>query len=173
MANSNESVNIHSDLQIDKEAFRLRGDNDDLRVDSLCRELLHHYYAELVRGGTPPDEATVWASGADYFLRDFVVDRKRATLFDELPGLVRQFAGNWYIVSTVEPNMAELALHLEGIRRFYRFLHAHALITGSHLAEIEAECGDAAYYERRIESFWELGGDGYPAWERECTLKGQ
>ncbi len=172
MASTRDFVKAHNEMKIDKEAFRLRNDNDDLRVDSLCRELLQRYYAELLSGGAQPADATAWASGADYFLRDFVVDRKRASVFDELPGLVRQFAGNWYIVTTVEPNMAELSLHLQGICGFYQFLHAHGFISDSHLREVETECADMAYYEGRIESFWNLGGDGYSAWERECTLKG-
>lgn len=173
MANTSEFVKAQGDMKMDKEAFRLRNDNDDLRVDSLCRELLQRYYGELLSGGTSPADATAWASGADYFLRDFVVDRKRASIFDELPGLIRQFAGNWYIVTTVEPNMVELSLQLQGICGFYRFLHGQGLISDAHFKEVKAECEDTAYYELRIESFWNLDGDGYSAWERECTLKGQ
>ena len=58
------------------------------------------------------------ANSADYFIRDFVVSIKQRNIFEERPGLVRQFAGNWYIVSNLEPNITELSEHLEGISRF-------------------------------------------------------
>ena len=169
--NRDDTLAAVAELVVDKDAFRLRNDGDDLRVDQLCRELLLRYYEDLLRSGMQPAEATGWAGGADYYLRDFVLDRKRLSVFDERPGLVSQFAGNWYIVNTVEPNAAELSRHLTGIKGFYRFLSAHALITADYLTLMESECDDLAYYERRIESFWGITGDGYAAWEKECTLK--
>ena len=104
-------------------------------------------------------------------MRDFVVGYKQRNLLDEKPGIVRQFAGNWYIVNTLEPDIAELAGYLDGVGAFYRFLRSGGFVSARFLDEIEHECADREYYARRIDSFWEITGDGYFAWERECTLK--
>ncbi len=158
-------------LNVNREEFNLSLPGDFPRVDSLCRELLLRFYEELQSEGVSPEEATPLASGADYFLRDFVVDFKGFNLFDEMPGIVRQFAGNWYITRTLEPNLEQLGRHLQGISAFYGFLQRHGLISAGYLRRIEEECADLAYYERRIATFWEIAGDGFAAWERECTLK--
>jgi len=166
----NES-NLKREPRVDKEEFTPGTLEDDLRVDRLCKELLRSFYDRLLVDGLPPDEATALANGADYFIRDFVVDFKALNLFAEKPGIVRQFAGNWYIVNTLEPDIRQLARHLLGIKAFYRFLRDRQLISEGFLRTIENESDDLSFYESRIYSFWEIKGDGYLAWERECSLK--
>jgi hypothetical protein len=170
-ANKGKDKVMKDEMQIDKDAFTPVTHDDYLRVDNLCRELLLRFYEEIQADGLSPEEATALASGADYFIQNFLVDFKGYNLFDERPGIVRQFAGNWYVVNTLEPDISHLGLHLRGITAFYRFLHGHQLISAGYLQEIEKECGDLAYYENRIESFWAIEGDGFLCWERECTLK--
>jgi hypothetical protein len=157
--------------RIDKSGFTPGTLEDDLRVDRLCKELLRSFYGRLLTEGLSPEEATALANGADYFIRDFVVDFKGLNLFAENPGIVRQFAGNWYIVNTLEPDIRQLARHLSGIKAFYSFLRDQQLIPDGFLKNIAKECDDLAFYESRINSFWEIKGDGYLAWERECSLK--
>ncbi|GLI36754.1 hypothetical protein KI811_13585 [Geobacter hydrogenophilus] len=156
---------------VNKDEFAIVTVDDEIRADGLCQSLLKRFYDSLLEGGMDPQEATRVASGADYYVRDFLVGYKHCNLFDERPGIVRQFAGNWYIVNTIEPSIEELAGHLLGVRSFYRFLNGRGLIGGDFLAAMEQECGDGAFYESRIRSFWEITGDGYIAWERECSLK--
>lgn len=158
-------------ITVDKNAFELGTLDDELRVDQLCKELLLHFYQETCAQGVDEAEATILAAGADYFVRDFVVSIKQLSIFTERPGIVRQFAGNWYIVNTLEPNDAEIRRYLRGIQAFYRFLYGHELISLQYLRAIEEECADTAYYESRIDSFWKIKGDGYGAWERECTMR--
>jgi hypothetical protein len=158
-------------MRIDKDAYTPVTQEDFMRVDNLCSALLLSFYEHLQTEGLSPEEATELAKGADYFIRDFVVDFKALNLFDEQPCIVRQFAANWYIYNTLEPDIRQLGGHLQGIRAFYRFLHDHRLISDGYLEKIEKECDDLAYYEGRIESFWEIEGDGYLAWEAECSLK--
>ena len=100
-----------------------------------------------------------------------MVARKQKNILDVQPGIVRQFAGNWYITNTLEPNIRELSVHLEGVRAFYVFLRECGIISDELLLAIGNECNNSDYYKMRIESFWEIRGDGYFAWERECTLK--
>ena len=158
-------------LKVNKVDFVPNTLEDELRVDNLCKDLLHRFYNESMASGLSPEEATALASGADYFIRDFVVSIKCRSIFDERPGIVRQFAGNWYIVNTMEPVISEIEGYLAGGKAFYRFLHGHQLISLKFLQAIEAECSQLDYYQSRIESFWDITGDGYHAWERECSLK--
>ncbi len=162
---------LEGELTVSRDDFRLGTLEDELRVDGLCKKLLRSFYSRLLEDGERPEKGTLFANSADYFVRDFVVACRQRNLFDERPGIVRQFAGNWYIVNTLEPDIAELSGHLAGIRAFYRFLRCHELISAEFLQEIEKECADTDFYARRIASFWEISGDGYFAWERECTLK--
>jgi hypothetical protein len=162
---------FEAELNVKKDDFRLESLDDELRVDELCRKILRRFYDRLLDDGLTPVKATFLAGGADYFVRDFVVGYKQRNLLDERPGIVRQFAGNWYIVNTLEPDIAELAGHLEGVRAFYRFLRSGGFVTSGFLEVIEQECADREYYSQRIDSFWDIKGDGYVAWERECTLK--
>jgi hypothetical protein len=158
-------------MTINKVDFKLGTLDDELRVDELCKELLMEFYNRMLADGIPPDLASRLAGSADYFIRDFVISIKGRNIFCETPGLVRQFAGNWYVVSNLEPKGEELAGHLEGIRAFYRYLHSRELISAGFLELIEAECDDLGYYSGRIDSFWAIVDDGYLAWERECSLK--
>lgn len=156
---------------IEKNEFDVHTLDDEIRVDALCSDLLRLFYRHLLEINIPEGEATSMASGADYFTRDFMVARRQKNILDAEPGIVRQFAGNWYITNTLEPNIRELCGHLEGVRAFYGFLHERGFISDELLLAIEKECDDSDYYKERIESFWEIRGDGYFAWERECTLK--
>lgn len=166
-----KELDVEENLTISKRDFDVKSLDDEIRVDGLCRKVLKRFYLHLMEEGLSPEQATVLASSADYFLRDYLVGIRQFNPFDERPGIVRQFAGNWYIVSTLEPNVGELARHLEGIARFFRFLHDRGALSARYLAEMERECSDVEYYGARIDSFWAITGDGYRVWERECSLK--
>lgn len=159
------------DLRFNKHDFEIDNVDDEIRADALCQELLKHFYLGMLDKGVPEEEASDLAKSADYYLRDFVISIKQRNIFEERAGAVRQFAGNWYIVNTIEPEMEALADHLEGIKAFYRFLHDNKLISQIFLKLMEKECADTSFYAGRIESFWDIKGDGYLAWEKKCTLK--
>ena len=144
---------------------------DELRVDALCRELLLAFYSDRLGAGIDEHEATLLANSADYFIRDFLIGARQLNILETGSGVVRTFAGNWYIVNTLEPDSSELETHLKGICEFYRFLAGHQAIPAAAFREIENECQDSGYYRQRIDSFWDIQGDGYFAWEEECSLK--
>lgn len=158
-------------LEICHGDFTIADDADTLRVDRLCQDLLRRFYDELLDRGEDPLVATGWARGADYYLRDYLVDIRGFNLFDEVPGVVRQFAGNWFIVNNLEPDLSLLIGHLEGVRRFYRFLRDHGEISERFLAGVEEDCSDQDYYGQRIDSFWNLKEGGFPAWDAECPYR--
>jgi len=142
--------------------------SDEIRIDQLVVSLLSTFCHDSVAAGVDPLRAGALARGADYFLRDFVIDHCRDNLFLLPAGRVRHFAGNWYIIKTIEPNRSELAEILLGIEAFYRYAHEHGKITECSYQEISAACADLDYYEERINAFWEISADGYQSWDVSC-----
>lgn len=159
------------DLRFHKHDFDIENVDDEIRADNLSQELLKHFYLDMLAKGIPEEEASDKAKGADYFIRDFVISFKQRNIFTERAGIVRQFAGNWYIINTIDPEMPVLTAYLEGVKAFYRFLFDMKLISQIFLKHMEKECDDTSYYAERIESFWAIKDDGYIAWEKKCTLK--
>jgi hypothetical protein len=151
--------------------FTITNLEDELRVDALCRELLLTFYHERLAAGLDENAATRLANSADFVVRDYLIGARQLNLLEVAGGDLRRFAGNWYIVNTLDPSIDELATHLDGIREFYHFLASHQAVTAATLASIEEDCADRDYYARRIESFLDITGDGYYPWEEECSLK--
>ncbi len=160
-----------NEMKLVKTDFNVVTLEDELRVDGLCRELLISFYQDRLGAGLSEQDATLLANSADFFVRDFVVGARQMNLLDAAPGVIRKFAGNWYIVNTLEPQAEELAMHLNGIREFYRFLFSHSAVGADFMEEVEKDCSDIGYYSARIVSFWEIRGDGYYAWEKEISLR--
>ena len=151
--------------------FNLTTLEDELRVDGLCRELLMAFYHEKAASGMSEHDATQLANSADYFVRDYLVGTRQMNLLETEGKEVRRFAGNWYIINTLEPDITELSVHLKGICEFFRFLAEKENISYEAFAGIECNCASLEFYRSRIESFWDIQGDGYYEWEAGCSLK--
>ncbi len=152
--------------------FEIHTLEDEIRVSDLCDRLLKLYYLYQVEDkGLAPEQASALAYGASYFLKDFIVDHCRENILTPARGRVRQFAGNWYIVKNLEPNMVELQTILDGVKSFYQYAAMVKMLSSERLAPIEAECADLSFYKERIESFWAIEKDGYSHWETACSLK--
>ncbi len=156
---------------LDQNNYSIETLEDKIRVDQLCKKLLKQYHQYLLEEKvTEPLEAGARASGADFFLRNFIIDNQRENIFHISAELVRSFAGNWYIVNTLEPNIKELKSILKGIDNFYAYCAAKKLVNPSTAAKINLSCIHLDYYQQRINSFHALIGDGYAAWNNECPL---
>ena len=142
--------------------------SDEIRIDQLIVALLTTFCRDSVAAGVDPLRAGAWARGADYFLRDFVVDHGRNNLFTLPVGQVRHFAGNWYIIKTVEPNRAELSEILEGVEAFYCYLQENGKVASACYEEVASACQDLDYYEERINAFWAISEGGYQPWDEAC-----
>lgn len=159
-----EKANIHD--------FSIRTIDDEIDVDKLTVELLSAFLRHLGEDKQlEPLIAGSRARGADYFLRDFVIADRRDNIFLIEPERVRQFGGNWYIISNMEPNMEELGEILAGIAAFYEYCAALELVERTVADEIGAHCLAVDYYRERIDSFHEISGDGFVAWNAECPVK--
>lgn len=154
------------------ENFDIGGLSDELRAVDLVDRLLRLFYLDLVEDETlSPEEASALAYSADYFLKDFLIDDRHDNIFRLRPGRVRQFAGNWYIIRNLEPNIEELRGLLEGVAAFYRWCRRVGKVNEEAALSAVQECADLDYYRQRIENFWAIEKDGYLAWEKECSLR--
>ncbi len=155
----------------DPENYQIESFEDELRVDNNSKVLLKKFHLYLLNNkDTPPLEAGSMASGADYFLRDYMIDNRQINIFAITVDLIHSFAGNWYIVSTLEPNMAELESFLIGISNFYIFCSEHKLIEPPLAEQIGQACADLDLYRQRIDSFNNIVGDGFIEWNKTCLL---
>lgn len=160
------------DPSFSRKSFDIENLQDEIRADELTGELLKHFYLHLVeQKNLPVEEASALAYGADYFLRDFIIDDRRENIFGIRAHRVRQFAGNWYIMKNLEPNIQELEGLLAAILFFYRFCAEAGRVDPALPERIAEQCSDLDFYRRRIEDFWNIEDDGYHAWEKECSLK--
>jgi hypothetical protein len=151
--------------------FTVRDLDDEFRVDALCRRLLLSIRHQLLRrGDLTPLQVGRLCHGADLFLRDFVIAACGDNLFRLPAERVRQFAGHWYIVNTLEPNGAELAVLLDGIATCYEVLAGQGLVDRTLSDDVAAACADLPGYRQRIEEFWAITGDGYERWRTACPL---
>ena len=155
-----------------RENYTIGSLDDELRITRLCKQLLKDFHQYLLQvRELDPLEAGSQAAGADYFLLDFMIDNQRMNIFDGSEIHLKKFAANWYIISNLEPNIDELRGMLTGTANFYRYL-AELNLTKPETAErIAAASRQIDYYQQRIDSFLDISGDGYSAWERECPLK--
>jgi hypothetical protein len=143
--------------------------DDEIRADRLCSLLLKQFHRfQLEECHLDPLEAGSLAAGADYFLRDYMISNQQANIFSTSAGAIRQFAGYWYIISNLEPNMSELINLLKGTAAFFQFCAEKRLIENHQAEAIGLACRDLDHYRRRIESFHEISGGGYSAWEKNA-----
>ncbi len=162
---------LSSTQLFDIDTFNIASLEDEGRVDRLCHELLILFHADLVGSQeTEPLLAGSMARGADYFLRDYMIDCQRRNIFHITPELLRSFGGYWYIINNIEPAMEELAPILSGVKQFYSYCHTNALISQEILTAISEVCNDHMYFRDRIESFFTLEDDGYMVWKSECPV---
>jgi len=154
-------------------AFNILNLEDEIRADQLLADLLRHFFQyQVEKIGEEPETAGLQARGADYFLREYIIGDCRENIYLTSPERIRQFAGNWYIVRNLEPNMAELGDILEGVAAFYVFVQSCGRISQAACDSIKRTCSDLDYYQQRIDSFWAIDGDGYLAWNKACPLVG-
>lgn len=156
---------------INKNDYSIRTLEDEIRVDQQCQTLLKSFHQHLLEDcRIEPLSAGALARGADYFLRDFVIDKLRGNVFLVTAEQVRGFAGNWYIHQALEPDAKELITILQGVAAFYQFCKENRWIDETQAADIEMSCQHLDFYRERMTSFHALTGDDYPLWCRVCPV---
>ncbi|AMV72051.1 hypothetical protein JCM30471_05520 [Desulfuromonas carbonis] len=144
---------------------------DEIRADRFCHQLLLRFASDLVAAGDFDSAAAgALAHGADYFLREFVIGDRRENILQLQPQRLRQFAGNWYIVRNLEPNLKELCAILEGVTVFYHYLAEQGLVPPTLATEMQNQARDVEFFRGRIDAFWAIDNDGYSRWDRACPV---
>ncbi|MDX2480310.1 MAG: hypothetical protein QNK24_08225 [Desulfuromusa sp.] len=163
--------NIELTVLHDKSNYQISDLDSEVYVDRLCSSLLKKFHQYLLQEcRIEPLAAGSLAAGADYFLREFMIDKKRENIFDATAQRVEQFAGNWYIISTLEPNVTELGAMLEGTANFYQYCALNKLTNEETATHIRQICNKIDYFQQRIEDFHDISGDGYSSWDKACPL---
>jgi len=151
--------------------FTIAGLDDEIEADKLCVEFISAFHKHLLNDkGVDPLIAGSRARGVDYFLRDFIIADRRENIFLIESDRVRQFGGNWYIISNMEPNMEELGEILAGVAAFYEYCNALELIDKGTHDEIAAHCLALSYYQERIDAFHDITDDGFIKWNAACPV---
>lgn len=166
------AAELHPLLQgLNRTDYNIANLDDEIRVDSLCVDLLRYLYQELVqKQGLPPEQAGEHCHGADYFLREFVIPERHKNLFAVEAKDLLQFAGHWYIIRTPEPNLTELKKILTGTAELYSYLASQKLVSRDTAEAISTQSRQLDYFQKRIDDFWAIEGDGYDAWREACPL---
>lgn len=159
-----------TEIVFEHEDFDFNTLEEEIRVDQQCRQLLHQFYIWMQNNNLTPERASELTYAVDYYLRDYLLDFLRVNPLRPQSGQVRCFAANWYITRTLEPEMTVLEKHLDGIVLLYTFFQELGLITADDLSHLMQEAADRSYYQKRIETFLALVGEGYEAWNRECPF---
>ena len=158
------------EIEFEGDDFEFASIEEELRVDERCQSLLICFYKHLQNLGHTPQDASRLAYGADYYLRNYLLDFARQNVVRPKPGIVSYFAANWFITHTLSPEPAVLDQHLEAVLEFYRFLHQQHFISMDELAFIEEEASRSIYFHQRIENFLAIVGDGFFSWDAECPI---
>ena len=161
----------HPDVEFEHDDFEFDTINEELLVDQRCQQLLKHFYLNLLQKGMTAELASERAFSIDLYLRDYLLDFGRQNVVRPQPGIVKIFAGSWFITHTLDPEMEMLKRHLLAITEFYTYLQCQHLISADELAFLVREVGEVDYYNKRIDSFLAIYGDGYSVWDQECPAK--
>jgi len=159
---------VQPELQFEHDDFDFVTLDEELHVDQRCQQILKHYYLFLQQRGMTAQDASEMAFSADLYLRDYLLDFARQNVVRPQTGIIRKFAGSWFITHTLDPEVTLLKRHLAAIAELYRFLHSRHLISADELAFLEAEAGQIDFYQQRIDSFLQIAGDGFSEWDSDC-----
>ena len=161
MPQSTEAEFEHDDFDFDTI-------DEELLVDGRCQQILKQFYLFLQQQGMAAEQASELAFSADLYLRDYLIDFGRQNIVRPKSGIVVSFAGSWFITHTLDPEFAMLERHLTAITELYRYMNRRHLISADELAFLLKEAGELDFYRQRIDSFLNLTGAGFAAWDAEC-----
>lgn len=156
------------EIEFEHDDFEFETIDEELLVDGRCQQVLKHFYLNLQQQGMSAESASELAYSADLYLRDYLIDFGRQNIVRPQPGIVTKFAGSWFITHTLDPEFAMLERHLTAISELYRYLHRQHLISAEELSYLLYEAGQHDFFQQRIESFLNLTGGGFGAWDAEC-----
>lgn len=164
MTHNPEIEFVHDDFEFDTIG-------EELLVDERCQQILKQFYLFLQQQGMAAEQASELAFSADLYLRDYLIDFGRQNIVRPQPGIVTTFAGSWFITHTLDPDIIMLERHLTALSELYKYMHRQHLISAEELSFLLEEAGQLDFYRQRIDSFLNLSGDGFVAWDAGCPAR--
>jgi hypothetical protein len=159
------------EIEFEHDDFEFDTIDEELLVDGRCQQILKQFYLFLQQQGMSAEEASELAFSSDLYLRDYLIDFGRQNIVRPQPGIVTKFAGSWFITHTLDLEFITLVRHLKALSELYRYLHRQHLISAEELSFLLKEAGQLEFYRQRIDSFLNLTGEGFVAWDAECPAK--
>lgn len=156
------------EIEFEHDDFEFDSIDEELLVDGRCQQILRQFYLFLQQQGMAAEQASELAFSADLYLRDYLIDFGRQNIVRPQPGIVTKFAGSWFITHTLDPEFELLERHMTAISELYRYMHRQHLISAEELSFLLKETGDLEFYRQRIDSFLNLTGAGFVAWDANC-----
>ncbi|MDD2273365.1 MAG: hypothetical protein PHP95_14765 [Desulfuromonadaceae bacterium] len=156
------------EIEFEHDDFEFETIDEELLVDGRCQQILKQFYLFLQQQGMVAEKASELAFSADLYLRDYLIDFGRQNIVRPDPGIITKFAGSWFITHTLDPDFTTLERHLTAISELYGYMHRQHLISADELSFLLKEAGQAEFYRQRIDSFLNLTGAGFAAWDAEC-----
>ena len=157
-----------TNMEFEQDDFEFDSIDEELLVDERCQQVLKQFYLFLQQQGMAAEQASELAFSADLYLRDYLIDFGRQNIVRPQHGIVTKFAGSWFITHTLDPEFITLERHLKAISELYRFIHRQHLISADELSFLLKESEQHEFYRQRIDTFLNLTGDGFAAWDAEC-----
>jgi hypothetical protein len=161
----------NAEMEFEHNDFEFDTIDEELLVDGRCQQILKQFYLFLQHQGMTAERASELAFSADLYLRDYLIDFGRQNIVRPQTGIVSKFAGSWFITHTLDPEFVALEHHLTAISELYRYLHRQHLVSAEELTFLLNEAEQLEFYRQRIDSFLNLSGDGFAAWDAECPGK--
>jgi hypothetical protein len=156
------------EIEYEHDDFNFDTIDEELLVDERCQQILKKFYLSLQQQGMSAEQASELAFSADLYLRDYLIDFGRKNIVRPEPGIITLFAASWFITHTLDPEFSMLERHLKAIVELYRYLHNQHIISAEELSYLLKEAVLYEFYSQRIDSFINLTGDGFAAWDAEC-----
>lgn len=159
------------EIEFEHDDFEFDTIGEELLVDERCQQILKQFYLFLQQQGMVAEQASELAFSADLYLRDYLIDFGRQNIVRPQPGIVTTFAGSWFITHTLDPDIIMLERHLTALSELYKYMHRQHLISAEELSFLLEEAGQLDFYRQRIDSFLNLSGDGFVAWDAGCPAR--
>lgn len=164
-------MTLNPEIEFEHDDFDFDTIDEELLVDGRCQQILKQFYLFLQQQGMPAEQASELAFSADLYLRDYLIDFGRQNIVRPQPGIVTTFAGSWFITHTLDPEFVVLERHLTAISELYKYIHRQHLISADELSFLLSEAGQHDFFQQRIDSFLNLTGAGFDAWNAGCPAQ--
>ena len=130
------------------------------------------FYEYLKNKGLNDNLAGRRTESAAFFIMNylFVYDNAK-NILEVSEDTVRKFLGNWYIRKCWNPSFQAMKSYLKAISSFYAFLKDKGFISKGQLDEIKEVCKDKAWFEIRLETYFEAEGDNFYDWIQEYNYE--